>query len=362
MTRLIVILTIALSTLAGCGGGGEGSSTEDFVADANRICREGAAELDEVSREEQAQIGRPDSLEEQRQAVAAVLERTAEAYEPYMERLRALEPPADLAESWTSFLDGVGRAFDRIPELADATRTGDQAKLTELSEEFTQIAARRVRSRRTTGSTTACRSPSRGAAGASTTPSCNQPHVKLAGGPYRCGVASLGWLRHEPLEPHRGRPGVHRGHARRRRAALAGRLLRRGCTACGLTIFDEGTQRPAGARGVREILARGDQRHRRAQSRGRLRQRVPAGGPLPAAAGSVSGWPSGTAWHCRRSRSSRWATRTQSATGITGCRWRRRSARPRSTRSSPSGRRPARPSAASRRARSARARPSRRRR
>ena len=72
--------------------------------------------------------------------MATVLERTAEAYEPYMEHLRALEPPADLEESWTSFLDGVGRAFDRIPELADATRTGDQAKLTELSEEFTQIA------------------------------------------------------------------------------------------------------------------------------------------------------------------------------------------------------------------------------
>ena len=69
-----------------------------------------------------------------------MLERTAEAYEPYMERLRALDPPADLAENWTSFLDGVERAFDLIPELADATRAGDQDKLTELSEEFTRIA------------------------------------------------------------------------------------------------------------------------------------------------------------------------------------------------------------------------------
>ena len=32
------------------------------------------------------------------------------------------------------------RAFDLIPELADATRAGDQDKLTELSEEFTRIA------------------------------------------------------------------------------------------------------------------------------------------------------------------------------------------------------------------------------
>ena len=72
--------------------------------------------------------------------VATVLERTAEAYEPYMERLRELDPPSDLSENWTSFLDGVERAFDLIPELAEATRAGDQKRLEELSTEFTRIA------------------------------------------------------------------------------------------------------------------------------------------------------------------------------------------------------------------------------
>jgi hypothetical protein len=57
-----------------------------------------------------------------------------------MERLRALDPPSDLEENWTSFLDGVERAFDKIPQLADATRAGNQKQLTALSEEFTQIA------------------------------------------------------------------------------------------------------------------------------------------------------------------------------------------------------------------------------
>ena len=110
------------------------------MADANRICREGEAKIQEVTREQQEAAGNPESLEEQRQVVATTLERTAEAYEPYMERLRALDPPSDLDENWTSFLDGVERAFDLIPELADATRAGDQEKLTELSEEFTRIA------------------------------------------------------------------------------------------------------------------------------------------------------------------------------------------------------------------------------
>jgi len=139
MTRPLLILVLALTVLAGCGGG-DSPSTEDFVVDANKICREGEAKIQEVTQEQQDAASKPESLEEQRQLVATVLDRTAEAYQPYMERLRALEAPSDLAEDWTSFLDGVEHAFDLIPELADATRAGDQKKLTELSEEFTRIA------------------------------------------------------------------------------------------------------------------------------------------------------------------------------------------------------------------------------
>jgi hypothetical protein len=139
MTHRLLFLTLVLLVLAGCGGG-DNSSTEDFVADANRICREGGQRLQEVTREQQEAAGRPDSLEEQQQAVADALEATAEAYAPYMDRLRALEPPSDLAEPWTEFLDGVERAFDLIPDLADATRGNDRDRLRELSTEFTRIA------------------------------------------------------------------------------------------------------------------------------------------------------------------------------------------------------------------------------
>ena len=139
MTRRLALIVLALTLLVGCGGGDD-ASTEDFVADANKICREGAAKLQEVTREQQEAAGDLDSLAKQREAVAATLEKSADAYTPYMERLRELEPPSDLAEDWTSFLDGVQRAFDLIPELADATRSGDQKKLNELSGEFTRIA------------------------------------------------------------------------------------------------------------------------------------------------------------------------------------------------------------------------------
>ena len=139
MTRPLLIVVLSLTVLAGCGGSDD-ASTDEFVADANRICREGEAKIQEVTREQQEAAGDLESLEQQRQAVATTLERTAEAYEPYMARLRDLDPPADLDENWTSFLDGVERAFDLIPELAQATRSADQKRLTELSEEFTQIA------------------------------------------------------------------------------------------------------------------------------------------------------------------------------------------------------------------------------
>jgi hypothetical protein len=139
MTRLALFLTTVLALLAGCGGD-DSSSTEDFVADANRICREGEERLGEITRAQQESFGELDSLEEQQEAVATALERSAEAYEPYMERLRALEPPSDLDEGWTSFLGGVERAFGLIPELADATRADRREELRDLTEEFTQIA------------------------------------------------------------------------------------------------------------------------------------------------------------------------------------------------------------------------------
>ncbi len=139
MTRRLLFFALVLPLLVGCGGG-DGSSSETFVADANRICREGEEKIQEVTREQQDAAGKPESLEQQRQTVATVLERTAEAYAPYLERLRALDPPSELDEGWTSFLDGVERAFDLIPDLADATRAGNRKRLTELSEEFTRIA------------------------------------------------------------------------------------------------------------------------------------------------------------------------------------------------------------------------------
>jgi hypothetical protein len=143
MTRILLALALALSTLAGCGGddgGGGASSKEDFVADANRICREGEQKVSDTTRDQQSKIQGAKSQQEQQKAVADALEDAAKEYDPYMDRLRDLQPPEELSKGWSAFLDGVQKAFDLIPELADATRDGDRQKLSELTTEFSQIA------------------------------------------------------------------------------------------------------------------------------------------------------------------------------------------------------------------------------
>jgi hypothetical protein len=147
MTRLLLVLTIGLAALAGCGGGddggsggGDGPSREEFVADANAICREGEQKVEEISRDGQQEIQQATSGAQQRRAVGDLLEQTAEEYRPYLDRLRDLRPPDDLAEDWSGFLDRITEAFDLIPELADATRENDEQKLSELTTKFSDIA------------------------------------------------------------------------------------------------------------------------------------------------------------------------------------------------------------------------------
>ena len=147
MTRQLLALALSLAVLTGCGGGDDGGSgggdppaREDFVADANAICREGEQKIDEISSEGRQDIQSASSQAERRDVVGDLLEQTAEEYRPYLDRLRDLEPPEDLADEWSSFMDGITEAFDLIPELAEATRDNDEQKLSELSRKFSDIA------------------------------------------------------------------------------------------------------------------------------------------------------------------------------------------------------------------------------
>jgi hypothetical protein len=152
MTRLLLALTLAFTVLAGCGGGDEGSgdggqgggdatTKEEFVAEANRICREGEQKLSGITQDAQQRIKAADSQQEQQDAVADVLDKTVDEYQPVLDELRDVRPPDELSEEWSTFLDDIQAAFDKFPELADATREGDREKLESLTSDFTRIAS-----------------------------------------------------------------------------------------------------------------------------------------------------------------------------------------------------------------------------
>jgi uncharacterized phage infection (PIP) family protein YhgE len=154
MARLLLILTFGLAMLVGCGGdddsgggggggggGGDEMSQEEFVSEANKICREGSEKVNAKASEIQEKIQNAGAdIEAQQKAVAEVLEDTAKEYDPYLERLDELDPPENIDDDWDKFLDGINKAFDLIPELADATRDGDRDKLQDLTDDFTKIA------------------------------------------------------------------------------------------------------------------------------------------------------------------------------------------------------------------------------
>jgi hypothetical protein len=149
MIRVLLALALGLALLAGCGGddddsgggGGDAMSREEFVSEANKICREGEEKINAKAQEVQQKIqDAGSSAEDQQKAVADVLEETAKEYDPYLDRLGDLKPPEDLQADWDKFLAGVNDAFELIPDLADATRDGDPDKLSDLTTRFSQIA------------------------------------------------------------------------------------------------------------------------------------------------------------------------------------------------------------------------------
>jgi len=154
MTRTLLTLGVALALVAGCGGGddknsgggggggggGEPLSQTDLVSKANQICREGAQKINTKAQEVQSKIQDAKTAEEQQKVVADVLEDTAKEYDPYLDQLHDLTPPDDLKADWDKFMAGIDKAFDLIPDLADATRSGDRSKLQDLTDQFTQIA------------------------------------------------------------------------------------------------------------------------------------------------------------------------------------------------------------------------------
>ena len=126
MRRLALLVLL----LAGCGGSG-GPSNEEFAAEANRICREGEADVTAIA--DQVEGAAPEQ-------VADAIEESSREFEPVLQRLRDLEAPEDLRAGWNAFLDDIGQAADLLGQVADAVRTGNREDGAALAERYEEIA------------------------------------------------------------------------------------------------------------------------------------------------------------------------------------------------------------------------------
>lgn len=115
----------ALAVATGCGGdGGERLSREELVSQADAICAEYEAELDELAE--------PESL--------ADFERLVEDAKPIVENgiegLRGLEPPEDLEDEYDEWLARNEENVETIDDLQAAVAERDEQRIQEIVQEL----------------------------------------------------------------------------------------------------------------------------------------------------------------------------------------------------------------------------------
>ena len=111
--------------VAGCG---DGSLTRDeYVARLDEACADYGREHDE--------IGEPESIHDLREKGPRIIA----AFERLVDRVRALEPPDELADEARRVLEIGDRQLEVLRGLTEAARTGDAAKLEELVPENARL-------------------------------------------------------------------------------------------------------------------------------------------------------------------------------------------------------------------------------
>jgi len=149
--RLLIpfALLVALGAIfvAGCGGDDDTSTTtgtsgasgasgtaltqEEFVSQGNAICAAGNKELDQAGNDIFSQGQKPTDAQLQQFADVAV-----PSIQGQIDAIRALTPPADIADDVTTFLDDAESALDQVK--ADPTLF-EQEPFADVNKQATAI-------------------------------------------------------------------------------------------------------------------------------------------------------------------------------------------------------------------------------
>src|SRR5688500_522346 len=108
---------------AGCGGGGDRLTQEEFASQANAICQDFEQKIDD--------LGAPENLDD----IEGFADEAAEIAGDGRDELADLNPPEDLEADYDRLLETLDEAIENIERIGDAAADGDEAEVQRIAEE-----------------------------------------------------------------------------------------------------------------------------------------------------------------------------------------------------------------------------------
>jgi hypothetical protein len=130
-SRTITLAVAAAAVLGGCGGGGDGGSAlskKDYIAQADRICRE--------SNDRILKIPAPQSATQ----VVDYVDKAVPQIDDALARLAKLEAADDIKPAATELVSNLRRQRDVIKQVGAAAKKRDVKELTRVTTAGTKLA------------------------------------------------------------------------------------------------------------------------------------------------------------------------------------------------------------------------------
>src|SRR5687768_7771791 len=118
---------------APAGSGANGGGSGDWAADVNRICRRNQADTQQIAADVQEDVGTG------AKATAEIIDRSTGSSRELLDELRDVQPPDDVSEDYSAFLDQIESGIDLYPQLADSIR--ERREDPELAKQFDELAS-----------------------------------------------------------------------------------------------------------------------------------------------------------------------------------------------------------------------------
>lgn len=125
IARILVALTLLV--LTGCSE--DGLSKEEFIQEADAICREAEKRTEEIE---------PPRTPE---ALAEFVDEAERITGELLADLRKLEPPEEGRETIDNLLQRIQDALDTLPQLKEAAQTRAASRIQELGQELQQASS-----------------------------------------------------------------------------------------------------------------------------------------------------------------------------------------------------------------------------